>query len=279
MLNEYYIFSPKEQEIERLKRLNEIYNPHTISYLDRIISTGMAVLEIGPGNGILATWICDRIGKNGEYVAIEQSSEAIDITRKSLDAHKNYTLINGLAEDIGEISEINNKKFDVIYCRWVMAYINPTHLEKTLTKFFNLLNPNGYLICEEGDVEKATCINISENSIDQQAFNQWFQLTFKIGKAFNYDFKLGSHIKSMIEKIAGYPPLISSFQPILETTYQKQIISFAMPAMSHFLIEHNLMNKEGIEKLTESLNTLAEDENLYIAFVDNTIASVQKRIT
>jgi ribonucleotide reductase beta subunit family protein with ferritin-like domain len=62
----------------------------------------------------------------------------------------------------------------------------------------------------------------------------------------------------------------------LKTAYHKQIISFAIPAMSSFLIEQNLMDKESIEKLSDALNDLAQDENLHIQFIPNTIVGIQK---
>lgn len=97
---------------------------------------GKSVLEIGVGNGIDASVICERADS---YVGIDITRNHLDLTEQNLKqkGFRNFSLVEG---DLTEF-DFGDKKFDVIYSFGVMHHI--AHEEDFLKRAKSLLTPDG----------------------------------------------------------------------------------------------------------------------------------------
>ena len=267
-----YIYYTEDKEAERLKRLNEVYNPNTQQLLIPILKPDMKVLEIGAGVGILGCWIAKKIGPNGQYYGLEQLSEQIE---KATQLTKSYSLhnthyIQGKVEEITANSSLANEKFDLIFCRWVIAHLPPKIVASVLQTLYSFLNPNGNLVCEEGDVTQAHCIDIHQQIIHPPAFQQWYDVVFKLEKEFDLDFSLGKNLLNIIMKsLPVNKAEIYRFQPVLSNKHSKEIVSLAIPSMKNAILKAKLLTENEVDQLEADLIELAEMSNIQVKFVEN----------
>ena len=73
-----YALGHLEQELERLSRQAEVFDPFTHQLLQQAgISTGMRVLDVGCGAGDVAFLVADLVGSTGGVVGVDRAAEAI----------------------------------------------------------------------------------------------------------------------------------------------------------------------------------------------------------
>lgn len=266
----HYIFSDESAfEQERLKRLNELYNPNTISIVTTSLKPACRVLEIGPGTGEIGSWIAEQVGQK-QYTALDISAENIAILRKKIPAG---THVTGSLTDIDTLEEFRGKKFDVIFIRWVLAYIPKEQVEATIKILFEkFLNENGSLVCEECSVYKVHCIqNASQERLDVEAYNNWLRLTRAVQalEGVHADFELGSTIKQCFAHLNAQIS-VHKFQPIMDTQYTKDIPVLAMKAAKTFLVSKKVRNEEELDLLTDSLAKVAINPSISVKYLKNT---------
>ena len=74
MNEQRYFYSKEEDEVElnRLRLVEEIYDPITIRHLGTIgVSKGWNCLEIGAGAGSMALWLANHVGPTRKVVATD----------------------------------------------------------------------------------------------------------------------------------------------------------------------------------------------------------------
>jgi ubiquinone/menaquinone biosynthesis C-methylase UbiE len=122
-------------QIERYR-----YGYETPFIKDLLLSdlSGKSVLEIGVGNGIDASAICDRAAS---YVGIDITRNHLDLAGENLKqkGFNNFSLVQG---DLTEF-DFGSQKFDVVYSFGVLHHI--AHEEDFLNKIKDILNPGGEL--------------------------------------------------------------------------------------------------------------------------------------
>lgn len=148
---ETYILQVGSKELgeKRLEIINEIYNPYSKIFLENIgLRSGMRVLDIGCGTGIMACWIAEQVGSKGKVVGLDISSEQLEIARKHADQlhlkqteffEKNIYDIN---KELGE--------FDIVYSRFVFMHLTEPLRALQLAKA--VVKKGGILAIEDGDV-------------------------------------------------------------------------------------------------------------------------------
>lgn len=116
------------------------------------IQPGHHVLDIATGIGEPAITAARQVGNGGRVVALDQSSEMLDIAREratQLDL-KNVEFLESDAEQ----TVYPNGYFDAVVCRWGLMYL--PNLVTTLANVRQMLMPNGKLAAAIWDVPERT---------------------------------------------------------------------------------------------------------------------------
>jgi tRNA (cmo5U34)-methyltransferase len=101
------------------------------------LHSGMKALEYGSGTALLSFALKDRFA---EIVLMDNSREMTAVTEEKIVAWK----IRNMKPLFFDLEQENySGKFDIIYNQMVMHHVND--IDAVLSKFFNLLNPGGYL--------------------------------------------------------------------------------------------------------------------------------------
>ena len=143
MSQQQYFTSNEKDEVElnRLRLLENIYDPTTIRHLEMIrVSEGWHCLEVGAGAGSVAHWLSSRVGLTGKVVATD-----IDIRfLRQLSVPNLETRQNDILKD-----DLETDEYDLVHCRTVLMHL--AEPEKGLKRMANAVHPGGWLLIEEVD--------------------------------------------------------------------------------------------------------------------------------
>jgi len=138
-----YLWSDEkyEAELNRLRSLEELYDPTTIRHLESIgVSEGWNCLEVGAGAGSVAQWLSSRVGSTGRVVAVDIDPRFLRrISAPNLEIRQNDILKDDLG--IGQ--------YDLVHCRALLMHLSEP--EKGLKRMADAVQPGGWLLIEEFD--------------------------------------------------------------------------------------------------------------------------------
>jgi ubiquinone/menaquinone biosynthesis C-methylase UbiE len=131
------------QTRDRFTLLSSIYDPASKAALDRAgVIPGWRCLEIGCGNGTLATWMADRVETEGHVLATD-----LDPRWMPTATHPNLEVIR---HDIVH-DPLPDNEFDLVHARLVLLHL--PEREQVLRRLTRCLRPNGLLLLEEFDCD------------------------------------------------------------------------------------------------------------------------------
>ncbi len=106
-----------------------------------VISTGSRVLDVGCGNGILAPFLINRIGREGNLLSLDVSPRMIEVARGK-HRHKN---IEFLCDDIQTV-QLKKNNYNTIILYSMFPHID--YKQKAISRCAMFLKPGGRLcIC------------------------------------------------------------------------------------------------------------------------------------
>ena len=130
-----------DEELERLRLLEDEYDPSTIRHLiDLGVSEGWRCLEVGPGAGSVASWLAERVGPTGRVVAADIDPRFLgDLDAPNLEIRR----LDIMRDDLEAAT------YDLAHCRFVLMHmVDP---EAVLRRMISGLRPGGWVLVEEPD--------------------------------------------------------------------------------------------------------------------------------
>lgn len=155
MKHKAYILEQGKSAEKRLIHLNEIFGKYSEGFLSNFDLIGKRVLELGSGTGNMTLWLAEKVGPNGQVVAVDSSYEQLEIIKKKAEEKniKNIELVN---EDASSL-KLEENSFDLAYCRFLLMHVvEPVDI---LNHMRNSVRHNGLMAIEEftGEGERSFC--------------------------------------------------------------------------------------------------------------------------
>lgn len=152
MKTEKYFVDIGEEGSEGLDLLDYCFNKTTQAFLMHAgLNSGMTVLDIGCGSGVMTCWLAQQVGQKGRVIGIENNENQLKAAKNRAQAlsldHAEFHLCSAY-----EIDSLH-QKFDLIYCRFVLHHLH--HPSEVVSKIYQALNPKGIFVSEEGIVSAA----------------------------------------------------------------------------------------------------------------------------
>jgi len=115
---------PATVEHERLAGLEALFDSPTRAILERIgVRRGWSVAAVGAGRGSIARWLADRVGVDGEVLAVDSDVSLLDgLDRRNARVERLDVLTQALPAG----------NFDLVYSRFVMAGAAPPAIDNML---------------------------------------------------------------------------------------------------------------------------------------------------
>ena len=142
-----YIFGDARDsaELERLRAIEAIFDPashHTLGSTG--IQCGWRCLEVGAGAGSIARWLAERVGAEGDVVAL-------DVNTRFLKEPGNER-INVVEGDVCKL-ELEAEQFNLVHARYVLIHL--ADYPRALAAMVRCVKPGGWLVLEEPDFSAA----------------------------------------------------------------------------------------------------------------------------
>jgi SAM-dependent methyltransferase len=137
-----YVFdNASEQAGARFRALSEIFDPGTIRHLsERGVDQGWHCLEVGGGNGSIASWLSGRVGPTGSVLVTDIDTRFLEPQKlPNVQVRRHNIATDPLPESA----------FDIVHSRLVLLHL--PERDKALRRMIAALKPGGWMVDEEFD--------------------------------------------------------------------------------------------------------------------------------
>ena len=153
--DQYFASNEKDEaELERLRLVEEPYDPTTIRHLEMIqVPEGWNCLEVGAGAGSMAQWLSRQVGPTGKVVATDLDTRFLrHLSVPNLEIRQHDIMQDALEKD----------QYDLVHCRCLLMHLPEP--EKGLKRMANAVRPGGWLLIEEMDYGSILSMDITNPS-------------------------------------------------------------------------------------------------------------------
>jgi SAM-dependent methyltransferase len=121
--------------------LSALFDAGTVRHLERRgVGPGSRCLEVGGGNGTIATWLAARVGPRGHVLVTDIDTRFLRPLRlPNVDVRRLDVTADALPE----------RSFDLVHARLVLHHL--PQRERALARMISALKPGGWLLVEEYD--------------------------------------------------------------------------------------------------------------------------------
>jgi ubiquinone/menaquinone biosynthesis C-methylase UbiE len=143
------------------------------------IEPGMRVLDVGPGNGTYTLGAAERLGSEGQLVAIDIEPKIIERLQKRIEV-EGVTNVEARVADAYELP-FEDSYFDLVYMITVINEI--PNIPRALKEFYRVLKPVGKLVFSELLLDPDYPL---AGRLTQKVQSAQFRLVKRIGNFFYY---------------------------------------------------------------------------------------------
>ena len=137
----YLLDNAAAQAPARLAALTDMFDATTRRHLlDRGVGPGWRCLEVGGGNGSIATWLAERVLPEGDVLVTDLDTRYLDtLSIPNLEVRRHDIVTARLPEST----------FDLVHVRLVLVHLR--EWAQVLQQLVAALKPGGWLVAEEFD--------------------------------------------------------------------------------------------------------------------------------
>jgi SAM-dependent methyltransferase len=139
-LPEYVLDHHQEGERERLALMSQLLDPTHRRHLEQLgIRSGARTLEVGCGNGSISAWLAERIGPDGEAVAVDLDLSLVDAVAPHLELREGDIVAGPVAP----------RDFELVTARAVLHHV--ADAQKAMANLVGSMRPGGAILLIEPD--------------------------------------------------------------------------------------------------------------------------------
>ncbi len=253
-----YLLCTGETDLERLTILNDLYNPSSLDFLK--IESGMKILTIGCGVGLLEIELAKKVGAKGEITATDISSLQLAIALEN----KEKASVPNLTFKELDVAQLNliSEQFDRVHCRFVLSHMPWESIKKLLPLLMSKLTSGGALVLEEvSNMDSLGCEPFSE------AYELWKTFVHMQFDVQGSDHSPGRRLYEYLQE-QGYDFVYQTHQPKLKQKREKKILSLGIRSLAPGFIEKKRASSEQILDAMEQLKILEEDPNIIPVYTE-----------
>lgn len=240
----------------RLYLLNKVYGPTTEKVLlEAGLASGMRVLDIGCGIGTVSCWMAEQVKPEGSVVGIDVSTAQLEIARQNALASgiKNVVFQEASAYE----TDLPRAEFDLIVCRFLLCHL--TRPADALKEMYELLKPDGVLVCHDLDVESMF------SDPPTAAYTRLIEILLAVGHERGVDYCIGRKLHRLLRDAGFAEPEVILPQPAFLRGPEKRFWEFTFLEASPAMIESGAASREEVGRLARELKAISEDETILVA--------------
>ena len=265
--NTYTLKVGKGLPSDRLKIVNECYNPFSLKFMQDIDLLGKTVLDVACGTGLFACELAKLVGKNGKVIATDISHEQLELAKENAKKQNlnNTEFIKCSAFELNTLKI----KVDCVYSRFLLVHL--TNPISVLKQALECLKTGGYLISAEFPFAYDTIFCYPKS----KAFDRVKEIRSALFKIYSTDFSIGMKLPNILKELGT--SLVYSYigQPILDTPRKKSQLRLGLQETGEHLISKGFFSKDELEVLSKDLKKF-EQGNHIVAYVSCMETCVKK---
>jgi len=256
-MTEKYCFTVSDDGQKSLDLLDITFNDQSKYFLNKHgLQQGMSVLDVGCGLGAMTQFIAEIVGDTGSVFAIDNSENQIKAAKNRCPEHLQKR-IKWQVADIYDLEKLE-KKFDLIYCRFVLHHIHKPRL--ALSQIAKSLKPGGAYIGIEGIVNYI--FSVPENTA-------WYSSNFpvEVEEGAGRNGNIGKILPLLIRDSAMNCIDAEIYQPMLLSSSIRQLllVGECIESKKH-QIESGHLTETDWQRKYDDLKALIDDETILIGF-------------
>src|SRR5262249_1881051 len=161
--------------------------------------------------------------------------------------HSNVSFVQASATDTG----LTRESFDLVYSRFLLIHL--TEPDHALREMYDLLKPEGILVCEDGDLTTAG----SEPFSKLHAFSVLFG---QLGPVKGVDYTLGRRLYRLVLDAKFHAPEITFNQPVIAKGENKRVLELSVAEAGPAFVAAGLLTNEELEQTLNKMRQAAEGE-------------------
>jgi ubiquinone/menaquinone biosynthesis C-methylase UbiE len=254
-----YILKTGRKGFDRLSIVNKMYNFESMSFLQGLnIKKGSFVIDVGCGIGIMSQNLAKLVGPEGSVIAIDQSSEQIELAKKLAKKKgiKNIEFIIDSAENLPSY----NISADAIYSRLVLVHQKkPDFLFDCLLETLKI---GGIVVCEEPITSSSFSYPAST------AFKRHLSLYCNMGKKAGLDFDFGKSLPAFLENHGLSLLKVRRVQNSFSDEAMKKIAYYRSLECSDVYLKNKFIGEKALTSLLNSLIEFSGDKKFISSGVE-----------
>jgi SAM-dependent methyltransferase len=245
-----YVLATGDAAAHRLNLLHRTYGPAGRELLLRAgIRPGMRVADLGCGVGMVTQVLAELVGPGGEVIGVDFSTAQIKHARTSLGDLANVKFVEASATD----TKLERESFDLVYSRFLLIHLKEPHV--ALREMYDLLKPDGILVCEDGDLTSA-------DSEPDSKLKEFSNLFAGLGPCWGVDYSLGRRLLHLVIDANFADPEITFNQPVFAKGENKRLLDLSVAEAGPSFIKAGLISENELEDLLVEMRRLADDDSV-----------------
>src|SRR5499427_6382530 len=218
IVDDRYILATGTAGVARLALLDQVYGPDAERIMTAIgIPRGGRVVDIGCGTGNTARWFANKVGPEGQTIALDINADQLAVAQSSAEAHGlgNIHFVRASAYDTG----LPRDHFDVVHCRLLLCHlVRPLD---ALREMAAMARPGGLVICFDLDINGLFSVPATECYVRLRALVASHQPLRGI------DNTLGLNLPRLLPQVGLVEPEMAFIHPVYLRGERKRLWEYS----------------------------------------------------
>ncbi|MGE3318035.1 MAG: class I SAM-dependent methyltransferase [Candidatus Berkiella sp.] len=240
---------------ERLALQDKVLSAQSYLHLEKAgLSEGMVVYEIGCGNGMMTTYIANKVGANGHVYALDISQAQIDLAKERIQAQvlSNVTFV---LADINHENTLPLGKADIVYSRFVLMHLQTP--ANAITKMKTYLKPGGVVASQE------SIMKTWHTTYQPEIFDDYVNKMIALGQLYGVDYNLGQNLDVLYKKEGFDKVAVYYHQQSIAPGDAKKLILLGMAEKRPRTLEANIVSPKAFELWEKAAQAIPEDDTSF----------------
>src|SRR5258708_476336 len=253
IVDDRYILATGTAGAARLALLDQVYGPDAERIMTAIgIPRGGRVGDIGCGTGNTARWFANKVGPEGQTIAVDISADQLAVAQSSAEASGlgNIHFVRASAYGTG----LPRDHFDVVHCRLLLCHlVRPLD---ALREMAAIARPGGLVICFDLDITGLFSVPATDCYVRLQA------LFASHDRLRGVDGALGLNLPRLFRQVGLVEPDIAFIHPVYLRGEGKRIAEYSFFEASPHVVQAGLITDAELKRLAAALAAGGAGEDL-----------------
>jgi SAM-dependent methyltransferase len=250
-----YVLETGDEGSARLRLLDEVYGASSrAACASAGLGAGWRVADVGCGVGDMSCWLGERVGPDGDVIAMDVSADQLLHGRERAGRRGlgNVSFVEGSAYE----PRLPAGELDLVFCRFLLC-----HLQRpadALAQMAALLRPGGTLVAQD------MVMTSMFSDPPSRAYRRFAELSVELGAALGVDYDVGRRLFGMFRDLGLTELSVSVHQPAFATGERKRLWEYTFLEAGPGAAAAGIGTEEEAAELAAELAAISGDDSALV---------------